>query len=55
MEDINALVAIGKGMGLTGTELSTFVDKREAMIREAERGCDSERCLVIRASNLLLI
>lgn len=37
MEDINALVAIGKGMGLTGTELSTFVDKREAMIREAER------------------
>lgn len=37
MEDINPLVAIGKGMCLTGTDLATFVDKREAMIREAER------------------
>ena len=37
MEDINALVAIGKGIGLTGTELSTFVDTGEAMIREDER------------------
>ena len=37
MEDINALVAIGKGMGLTGTELATFADKRDAMILSKDR------------------
>ena len=38
MEHIPKLIELGKGMGLTGNELATFVDKREAMLRETEKG-----------------
>ena len=37
MEHIPKLIELGKGMGLTGNELATFVDKREAMLRETEK------------------
>ena len=37
MEDIKTYIEIGKGMGLTGHELSAFVDKRESLAREAEK------------------
>ena len=30
-------IEIGKGMGLTGNELAAFVDKREALARDAEK------------------
>ena len=36
MEDISKLIDLGKDMGLKGSELADFVDKRETMIREAE-------------------
>ena len=37
MEDIKNYIELGKGMGLTGTDLAAFVDKRESMVRDAER------------------
>lgn len=37
MEDITKLIDLGKDMGLKGTDLAAFIDKREAMIREAEK------------------
>ena len=37
MEDIKNYNEFGKGMGLTGTDLAAFVDKRESMVRDAER------------------
>ena len=37
MEDITKLIDLGKDMGLKGTDLAAFIDKREVMIREAEK------------------
>ena len=37
MEDIRNFIELGKGMGLTGNDLATFVDKRESVMRETER------------------
>ena len=37
MEDIAKLIDLGKDMGLKGSELADFVNKRETMIREAEK------------------
>ena len=37
MEDISKLIDLGKDMGLKGSELADFVNKRETMIREAEK------------------
>ena len=37
MEDIRTNIELGKGMGLTGNELAAFVDKRESLVREAEK------------------
>ena len=37
MEDIRNFIELGKGMGLTGNDLATFVDKRESLMRETER------------------
>ena len=39
MEDIRPYeyIDIGKGMGLTRNELTSFVDKRETLEREAEK------------------
>ena len=37
MEIIRTYIEIGKGMGLTGNELTAFVDKRESLVREADK------------------
>ena len=37
MEDISKLIDLGKDIGLKGSELADFVNKRETMIREAEK------------------
>ena len=37
MEDISKLIDLGKDMGLKGSELADLVNKRETMIREAEK------------------
>ena len=37
MEHIKTFIDLGKGMGLTGTDLADFVDKRESAMRDSER------------------